>query len=123
MNNEGHFIDDPLMVVSAKPDFSNIGLEPIQVRWVISERTSYFDDDITTFDIIGIWPTFEKALEYLRDIKRSQDAIYAHVHEGPTMEVEIEDNTARWYYRDFSFDNEYLIEPVNYYKYANPPSD
>jgi hypothetical protein len=29
-DSDGHFIDDPLLVVTTKPDFSNLGLEPIQ---------------------------------------------------------------------------------------------
>jgi hypothetical protein len=28
MDNEGHWIDDPLDVVNAKPDFSGLGMEP-----------------------------------------------------------------------------------------------
>jgi len=28
-DSDGHFIDDPLLVVNTKPDFSNLGLEPI----------------------------------------------------------------------------------------------
>jgi hypothetical protein len=28
-DSDGHFIDDPLLVVTTKPDFSNLGLEPI----------------------------------------------------------------------------------------------
>ena len=27
-DNEGHWIDDPLDVVNAKPDFSGLGIEP-----------------------------------------------------------------------------------------------
>lgn len=27
-DNEGHWIDDPLDVVNAKPDFSGLGMEP-----------------------------------------------------------------------------------------------
>ena len=26
---DGHFIDDPLMIVNAKPDFEGLGIEPI----------------------------------------------------------------------------------------------
>ena len=29
-DSDGHFIDDPLLVVTTQPDFSNLGLEPIQ---------------------------------------------------------------------------------------------
>jgi len=29
MNDDGHYIDDPLMVVNAKPDFSGLGMQPI----------------------------------------------------------------------------------------------
>lgn len=28
MEYDGHYIDDPLMVVNAKPDFSGMGLDP-----------------------------------------------------------------------------------------------
>jgi hypothetical protein len=28
MNDDGHFIDDPLTVVGAKPDFSGMGIPP-----------------------------------------------------------------------------------------------
>ena len=28
MSDDRHFIDDPLMVVNAKPDFSGLGIEP-----------------------------------------------------------------------------------------------
>jgi hypothetical protein len=29
MTDDGHYIDDPLVVVNAKPDFSGMGLHPI----------------------------------------------------------------------------------------------
>ena len=29
-DSDGHFIDDPLLVVTTQPDFSNLGLEPIK---------------------------------------------------------------------------------------------
>ena len=29
VSDDGHFIDDPLMVVNAKPDFEGLGMEPI----------------------------------------------------------------------------------------------
>jgi hypothetical protein len=28
-DSDGYFIDDPLLVVTTQPDFSNLGLEPI----------------------------------------------------------------------------------------------
>ena len=31
-DNEGHWIDDPLMVVNAKPDFSGLGMKPIHKK-------------------------------------------------------------------------------------------
>ena len=30
MNDDGHYIDDPLMVVNAKPDFEGLGIPPIK---------------------------------------------------------------------------------------------
>jgi hypothetical protein len=32
MNDDGHFIDDPLMVVNTKPDFEGLGLPPQEIK-------------------------------------------------------------------------------------------
>ena len=32
IDEEGHWIDEPLMVINAKPDFSGMGLEPIKTK-------------------------------------------------------------------------------------------
>ena len=37
-DNEGHWIDDPLDVVNAKPDFSGLGIEPKQTSAVYSSK-------------------------------------------------------------------------------------
>ena len=29
VSDDGHFIDDPLVIVNAKPDFEGLGMEPI----------------------------------------------------------------------------------------------
>lgn len=50
-DSDGHFIDDPLLVVTTKPDFSNLGLEPIHIP-------------ITLKDIIGDVPYWIKFLPH-----------------------------------------------------------
>ena len=44
MNDDGHFIDDPLMVVNTKPDFSGLGIptehhpgEPLTLQYLIGD--------------------------------------------------------------------------------------
>jgi hypothetical protein len=37
MKEDGHFIDDPLMVVGVIPDFSNLGLQPIHIPITLQE--------------------------------------------------------------------------------------
>ena len=37
-DSDGHFIDDPLLVVTTQPDFSNLGLEPIHNEDEIQQR-------------------------------------------------------------------------------------
>lgn len=44
MNNDGHFIDDPLTVVNAKPDFDGMGIptehhpyEPLTLQYLIGD--------------------------------------------------------------------------------------
>lgn len=46
MNDEGHFIDDPLTVVGAKPDFSGMGI-PVEHRYA---------EPLTLQDLIGEIP-------------------------------------------------------------------
>lgn len=35
---DGHFIDDPLMVVNVKPDFEGLGIEPIHQECMTDEN-------------------------------------------------------------------------------------
>jgi hypothetical protein len=37
-DNEGHWIDDPLDVVNAKPDFSGLGIEP-QAQYIVVKNS------------------------------------------------------------------------------------
>ena len=37
-DNEGHWIDDPLDVVNAKPDFSGLGIEPKQIKGTMTSE-------------------------------------------------------------------------------------
>ena len=52
MNDDGHFIDDPLMTVTVMPDFSDLGLEPRKPNI----------PEITLKDFIGDVPTWIKIL-------------------------------------------------------------
>jgi hypothetical protein len=38
IDNEGHWIDDPLEVVNTKPDFSGMGLEPIKTKGTMTDK-------------------------------------------------------------------------------------
>ena len=68
MEYDGHYIDDPLMVVNAKPDFSGIGLEPNTTELRPKQKTvrphplEVAAARHARFDILGwIIKRFEKA--------------------------------------------------------------
>jgi hypothetical protein len=39
MNDDGHFIDDPLTIVNTKPDFSGLGIPPQETKDHETDRT------------------------------------------------------------------------------------
>lgn len=54
-DNEGHWIDDPLMVVNAKPDFSGLGMKPIhKKKKVTMKHWKYLIAGIIAGIIIGV---------------------------------------------------------------------
>jgi hypothetical protein len=76
--------------------------------YIITERTEHRDWGEITFDVLGVWPIFEKALEYLKAERRKLGF--------ETDEIKFYQHRAHWRYSDWEGKYEYKIEPIKYYE-------
>lgn len=77
--------------------------------FVINKKTEARDWGEISFETVGVWPNFDKALDFLKDIKEK-------VGESGTVEIRVNDSHAEWFYSDFDGIYNYEIESVNYYE-------
>jgi hypothetical protein len=84
--------------------------------FVITENVSY-DDDIETFHIIGVWPTFKEAMDKLVEKKCQQDEYNRKIEQLETDGIIYINPTkkVRWEYRDFEAYYCYEIESVEFH--------
>ena len=65
-----------------------------------------------SFEVIGVFPNFDKALDHLKDIKNKEDEL----SDLSPHAIEISEKTANWWYRDWDGIYDYKIESVKYYE-------
>lgn len=84
--------------------------------YVVTVETTARDWGDTSFDVEGVWPTFEKALEFLQQKKADKDKSLDKLGESHTGGIDVRNDTARWNYRDWDGIYEFRIEKVEYYQ-------
>jgi len=84
--------------------------------YVLTVETTYRDWGNTSFDVEGVWPTFEKALEFLRQKKAGKDELLDRFGESHTGGIDVRNDTARWSYCDWDGIYKFRIEKVEYYQ-------
>ena len=81
---DGHFIDDPLMVVNVKPDFEGLGMEPEKQHPNKYEDVRLSEQELTDMSLLfkGVWEVEEDAQcinidgpVYVSDILKAADFI------------------------------------------------
>jgi hypothetical protein len=77
--------------------------------FVINKKTEARDWGEISFETVGVWPNFDKAMEHLKDIKEK-------VGESGTVGIRVNDSHAEWSYSDWDGIYNYEIESVNYYE-------
>ena len=83
--------------------------------YVVTVETTARDWGETSFEVKGVWPTFEKALEYLQQKKSEQDKWRDDFGEPNTGDIEVRNDSARWYYGDWDGNYEYRIDKTEYH--------
>ena len=84
--------------------------------YVVTVETTCRDWGDTSFDVKGVWPTFEKALEFLQQKKADKDKSLDKLGESHTGGIDVRNDTAWWNYRDWDGIYEFRIEKVEYYQ-------
>lgn len=84
--------------------------------YVVTVKTTCRDWGDTSFDVEGVWPTFEKALEFLQQKKDGKDKSLDKFGESHTGGIDVRNDTASWDYRDWDGIYEFRIEKVEYYQ-------
>lgn len=86
----------------------------INVYVVTVEKTAR-DWGMTSFEVEGVWPTFEKALEYLQQKKSDEDKWRNKLGESNTGGIDVRNDSAQWYYLDWHGSYEYRIDMTEYH--------
>lgn len=84
--------------------------------YVVTVKTTCRDWGDTSFDVEGVWSTFEKALEFLQQKKDGKDKSLDKFGESHTGGIDVRNDTARWDYQDWDGIYEFRIEKVEYYQ-------
>ena len=84
--------------------------------YVVTFETTCRDWGDTSFEVECVWPTFEKALEFLQQKKDGKDKSLDKFGESHTGGIDVRNDTARWGYRDWDGIYEFRIEKVEYYQ-------
>lgn len=83
--------------------------------YVVTVETTERDWGKTSFEVKGVWPTFEKALEYLQQKKSEQDKLRDDFRESKTRGIEVRNDSAWWDYGDWDGNYEYRIDMTEYH--------
>ena len=83
--------------------------------YVVTVETTARDWGETSFEVKGVWPTFEKALEYLQQKKFDEDKWRHDFGEWSTEGIDVRNDSARWGYRDWDGYYEYRIDMTEYH--------
>ncbi len=86
----------------------------INVYVVTVEKTAR-DWGMTSFEVEGVWPTFEKALEDLQQKKSALDKWRNDFGESNTEGIDVRNDSARWGYGDWDGYYEYRINMTEYH--------
>ena len=77
--------------------------------YIVTEKTEARDWGEIRFEVHGVWPTFEKALEFLKKKKERWDKM------EESGEININNRRASWSYSDWDGHYYYNIEPIKYH--------
>ena len=83
--------------------------------YVVTVETTERDWGATSFEVKGVWPTFEKALEYLQHKKSEEDKWRDDFGEPNTGDIDVRNDSAWWNYRDWDGYYEYRIDMTEYH--------
>ena len=83
--------------------------------YVVTIETTARDWGKTSFEVKGVWPTFEKALEYLQQKKSEEDKWRHDSGDSNTGCIDVRNDSARWYYGDWDCLYEYRIDMTEYH--------